>query len=269
MKYATVFLVELQHAFVYKSKSFVWFLIPLIQVGLMLMYWISASRNNNLGLSLSVITSYYLFLVIAGSFLICHIEEDVANVDIMEGSLINYLTRPVSYFWMKFAEELPWRVLQGTYGVITLVVLSMIFGKFFLITGDILILMLAVISIILAYFLFFTYKITIGLLAFWLTDIGGFFQIQEMVLTVFTGTLMPLSLFPHALFSVAKILPFPYMMYCQNSLAIEKKTIAHTIKETISHICTLWSNSSVGVATTSENGKTINSKKALTSLYIA
>lgn len=216
MKYAKIILLHFENLLEHRSRSFVWFLVSAIGCLIYVLFWLAATQGKKEIIpswSSFKIISYYLFLLIASVFLTSHIEEDVAKEDIREGLLTKYLLKPFSYYWIKFFEELPYRVLQGFYGVIVLLILYLFFGKIFVLTNDFLIIILSIIIMIFAYFLFFTYKIIIGLIAFWLIDIGGFLQLQEMFILVFAGYVIPLEFLPKWLENIANILPFSYMIY--------------------------------------------------------
>src|SRR3989304_6642440 len=105
MRYVRMLLLHFDLALVSRSRSFIWFLITLINPLIYLTFWrgaLTAGSASPIGWSLSSVASYYLLLVIAGAFLSVHIEEVVAYYDIQQGWLSNYLTRPFSYFWFKF-----------------------------------------------------------------------------------------------------------------------------------------------------------------------
>ncbi|MCX6731284.1 MAG: hypothetical protein NTZ55_05540, partial [Candidatus Roizmanbacteria bacterium] len=57
-------------------------------------------------------------MTIGGLFLTSHVEQEVAEMDIKQGELVNYLTKPISYYWINFIGELPYRVLQAFYAAI-------------------------------------------------------------------------------------------------------------------------------------------------------
>lgn len=165
------------------------------------------------GWSLSTISSYYIILTVAASLLMCHIEENVAEQDIKEGHLVKYLTKPFSYYWMKFFEEIPYRMLQGSYGIILCVGIIFFYGNIFVYTKDPGVFLLALVISVLALFICFTYKMILGLIALWVIDVGGIFQLENMIATMFAGFILPLELFPHQLYVLANILPHPYMIY--------------------------------------------------------
>ena len=214
MKYFRIFLLSSQEAFVQRARSFVWFLIPLVEASLLLLFWIGALKTNTItGVSVSSITSYYLLLAVLSVIVTSHVEEEIAREQIREGGLTSFLIKPISYYWMMFLEEIPYRLLQGFYGLIVLGVLFLFLGSFIILVSRPLEIFLSVCIAIGAYFLFFTYKMIIGILAFWIVDINGIFQLQEIVVVVCAGYILPLSLYPSVFQNILHILPFAYMIY--------------------------------------------------------
>lgn len=202
----------LEHRF----RSLIWFLNAFLNPLIVLLYWYGSllSSGKSLdGWSLSYFTSYYFILIFVGAFTVSHVEEDIAFEDIQQGNLVKYLLRPLSFYWFKFYEEIPYRVLQGSYGLIVFMLLLILFGKFISITQNPLIMLMSLLMFVLAYFLSFTFKIIMGLLAFWTTEIGGTYQVVEVVTIVLTGVIMPLDLYPQVLKSISFFLPFSYMVY--------------------------------------------------------
>lgn len=65
----------------------------------------------------------------------------------------------------------------------------------------------------LAFMLCYLFKMIISLLAFWVTDIWGIFELVEVTLVIFAGNIMPIDLFPIWLQRIATTLPFSYMVY--------------------------------------------------------
>ncbi len=214
MKYVNIFLLHFQRVFEHRARSFVWFLVPLFDVGLLILFWSGALKENTIAnVSFSSIGTYYLFLVILDVLLTSHVEEDIAREDIREGKLTQYLIRPISYYWVKFFEEIPFRILQGSYGIVILSLFVLLFGKFFTSVTDPIMILFSFVIAVFAYFIRFTYKMIIGILAFWVLDIGGFFQFQEMLSSIFAGALIPLYMYPQFLVNIAQVFPFAYMLY--------------------------------------------------------
>ncbi len=211
---AAIFLLYAQHALEYKSRSLVWFLLVFIDAGVYLLYWRGVLTDPQTGSiwSLSQAVSYYLLLLVAGSFLEVHIEEEVAFEDIQYGRLSQYLLRPFPYAGFKFFQELPWRIIQGGFGLLTLVVISRFFSQFRIVSTPQEILPVLFIAAN-AYLLCFIYKMIVGSVSFWTTDYTGMQNIQTIVFLIFSGVLIPLHLLPDAILQFALAQPIAYMMY--------------------------------------------------------
>src|SRR3989344_4548029 len=167
IEHLKIILLHFEHIIEHRARSFVWFLLALINPLILILFWRGASQENIASqISLPELTAYYFFLIFGVTFLMAHIEEDVAYYDIKQGNLVRYLLRPISYYWIKFYEELPYRVLQGFYGLIILAILFSFFGNFASLILTPLILILSVLIAIFAYFISFTFKMIVGLLAF-------------------------------------------------------------------------------------------------------
>ena len=214
MRYARIFLLHFQYVFEHRGRSFIWFLNSLLNPLIILLFWQAAiATNRNIGFSFPFITSYYLLSIIATSVLISHVEEDIAKEDIHQGNLSMYIIRPFSYFWINFFEELPYRLLQGSFGLISLILLVGVFNLPLLLNLDIQKVLLSICIAILAYILSFTFKCIFAFLAFWVIDIGGMEQLLDIVILLLGGIIVPISFLPLFLQNIAQILPFSYMIY--------------------------------------------------------
>lgn len=216
MRYVRMLLLHFEEALEYRSRNFVWFLIALINPLIYFAYWHGALSEKSSATSfmrLPDIASYYFLLIIAGAFLVVHIEEDVAYWDIQQGGLSRHLIKPFSYYWLKFLEEIPWRIVQGVLGVFAFLLLMMLFGQFILLTTNLYILIAAGVSIVFAYLLSFTYKMVLGISTLWFTDYSGLQQLSTVLFLIFAGFVIPIEFLPDTLQSIANILPFAYIIY--------------------------------------------------------
>ncbi len=214
MRYVRLFLLHFQNLLEHRSRPLVWFLVGIIDPLVILLYWKGAyvGKESIAGWTFEHIVSYYIFLLVLAPFLFVHIEEDIAKIDIQKGELVKYIIRPFSYFWFKFFEEIPYRLLEGIYGIF-FCLLFILLGNIVIISNNIEILVLSSIVIVLAYGISYIFKAILGLLAFWITDISGVLQFMEVVFLIFAGFIVPISLLPEGLYIISKLLPFAYMMY--------------------------------------------------------
>ncbi len=215
MRYVRIFLLYFEHVYQYRSRIFVWFLIALLSPLLFLLYWKGAYGTSGeifLGWTFSRVSLYYFLFIIAGGLLVVHVDED-AQGDIQEGNLSTYLVKPFSYFWIKFCSELPWRLIQGLFGLIAFLVLIVTYGRHIQIQISIDRILPILLIIILGYMVSFLFKMIILLCALWTTDISGLRQLVDIILFIFAGFVVPLHFLPSWLYRFALFLPFPYIIY--------------------------------------------------------
>ena len=216
MRILRIVALHFQQALQYRSRSFLWFLLALLNPAIYLLFWRGAIHSGHIvgtPVVFSEIASYYLLVVIAGALLIAHVEEDVAVVDIKQGGLVKYLLKPYSYFWMKFIEEIPYRIIQGAYGWMGLLIMLLIFGNILKVVGDPIQILYAICITVAAFFLSFVFKMIIGIVTFWIDDFSGLQQLMFVLISLFAGFIQPIEYFHPILRSIALVTPFPYMIY--------------------------------------------------------
>lgn len=214
-RYFNIFLLYFQLAFEYRSLSVVWFLTSLAIPALMLIFWSAATASQGgtiLGWTYTNFATYYIFIALAGSLFIAHIESAVAD-DIKNGDLTKYLLKPISYLSLNLFNELSWRLIQSVLSVLSIVIIAFFIQNIIKITSSPVIFTLAVAMAILAFCMSFAFKMCLGLLAFWFTDIGGIMELNDIVLSLCSGIVIPLFFLPTSLKLILNILPFSYMVY--------------------------------------------------------
>lgn len=214
MRYIRIFIITAQHIFEYKARVFVWFIMSVINPLMLILFWTGVSLSSGLKQQWNpaTIISYYMLLTFFDSALMCHIEQDIWRMDIAKGDLATYLLKPIPYFWKKFLEEIPYRFVQGSFALVLLLII-ILFLKNFTLAHSLPLILGAILCCLLALYLSFTFKMTLGLLALWIIQANGLFQLFEIGIFVFGGYVVPLFLLPKALAIIAYILPFSYMIY--------------------------------------------------------
>ena len=139
--------------------------------------------------------------------------------DIRSGNIAYLLPRPVSYFWMRFAEGL------GT--LLTRMAVLGLFGFGFafalgggLPTGGVLALICGALTAVVAATLNLVFYAMIGLSAFFIEDTSPVYWVWQKLSFVFGGLMFPLDMYPSALQKIANATPFPSLLYAPGRIAI-------------------------------------------------
>ena len=131
--------------------------------------------------------------------------------DIREGTIANYLIKPVevgTYYMFSSLGLFLFNLVVIT--IPTFLLLTLVFKVQFTIGPGLLVFP---ISIFLAYLITFYLDYFVGLFGFYTESVWGLTTTKEIIITVFSGALIPLQFFPDAIQKVLFWLPFQAMFH--------------------------------------------------------
>ncbi|HUE99878.1 MAG TPA: ABC-2 family transporter protein [Anaerolineales bacterium] len=147
------------------------------------------------------------------------------HYEIREGIIANYLTKPMDFQIYNLFANLGSLLMNLTAITIpTALILAFVFKVKVAFGAG---LFLFPISLMLAFLISFSIDYFIGLLGFYSESVWGFSTTKEIIVTVFSGALIPLQFFPEAIQKVLFWLPFqaiyhtPLMMITRPNQGLE------------------------------------------------
>ena len=220
-----------QEAFQYRSESFVWFLFDVVGPLVMILMWRSAYGEGERigGYTLSQMMLYYVGMMALRTLLNVHPEWAISE-EIRTGTFSKPLLRPLKFNRYHLIGETAWKLLRLVF--LTPVVLLFLFwlGPGVLaavgLTGEMVPPLIG--SLVLGYFLNYYLKVSLGLMALWMTESVGVFNIFFLLQFLFEGTLMPLNLLPAWAQRVGDYMPFRYFYFLTMSI-LQGKVGAETV----------------------------------------
>lgn len=212
-----LFLIAMHRGSYIRSRSLVWFLLTIFVPGIICMYWIVAIRQNpELGktLSTSFMVTYYLTAVTLAALIVSHVKDHIARLDIQQGELSQYLLRPFSYYFHNILfEEIPYRAIQGGYGIVVISLIAFFFPSLIRYNLSPMLILFTILSMVLGFFVCFTLEMILGLIALWFYDLRLFHSAYEVLFILLGGWNMPIFLFPKQVYTAALFTPFPAVIY--------------------------------------------------------
>jgi ABC-2 type transport system permease protein len=130
-----------------------------------------------------------------------------------------------------------YRVAEGVYAVIAFIILIPFFSTSLQFTNGFVEILLATVIAILAFLLSFTFKMIVGLISFWTTDIGGLYQVTDIVIITLAGYIMPIMLMPDWIQNIALTLPFSYMIYFPIAAFSSQLTALQELRVIVIQLC--------------------------------
>ena len=192
------------------SKVCLYIMASLIFISL----WSSISSEREPTLLSFEYMSWYILIT---ELIVLSTSEIYTSIhkDIKSGAIAYFLTKPVSYIWVRLSEAFGETVLN----LIVLLFAGITFGVF---TGaaipNLTNLPFLLFAITLSAFLLLIFQSLVGVLSYWLGDTFTIVLILNKILFVLGGLFVPITIYPQWLQNIANLTPFPYMLYYTASI---------------------------------------------------
>jgi len=169
----------------------------------------------------------YLFIILAlNVFKNSNISESISGI-VKSGDIAIYLCRPINFIKSLLFEEFGTKVINFFVFFILVFVMTFFLGLPYP-TGSILGIFI-IYGLLLIFFDIILYTI-IGGLSFWLVEIWGVRASISQVLSILSGRILPLSLFPAWMQSFLAFTPFLYLEYTFASIYLGKLSIEEALR---------------------------------------
>ena len=179
----------------------------LVYLGVAYYLWQSIYRSSNTIRGLTFNETYIYVALGSAIFILLKTYADwIIHYEIREGAIATYLTKPMDFqIYALFANLGSLLMNLTAITVPTVLVMAFIFKVNFSFGIG---LFLFPVSLLLAFLISFSIDYFIGLLGFYSESVWGFSITKEIVVTIFSGALIPLQFFPDAIQRVLYWLPF-------------------------------------------------------------
>ncbi len=213
LKYGRTLAMGMQNAMEYRADFLLGMVSALFPMFLQYFLWSSiyalAKTPEIFGYTYSQMLAYVIFANIVQRLLRTYFEYEI-NEDIKNGGLDKFMVRPVGYFQYRMAAFFGSKLVHSLFMCLVIVAAVFIVNAIF---GPIVTLVNAlyfVVVLVLATFINFIVYFCVGMLGFWLTEIGFFFEAVRIVFIALSGGIFPLAVLGKGVESVLNWMPFRY-----------------------------------------------------------
>ncbi len=184
----------------------------MIQIAVYVFIWLAIYNQGNqiLGMSFEQVTTYYILVVSLDPIIGWGINEILGEA-IRDGQVLRELLHPISFFSYYFGIRIGELVEAGIVGIITFLLCAILFGivlpqSLFHFCAF---LVVIVLSIIVIYF----FEMILSMSAFYTNSVWGIEILKRAIISIFSGMIAPLTLFPEWVQKIANFLPFQECIY--------------------------------------------------------
>jgi len=188
------------------TLSFGWMLAPLIYM----FVWIEASGNGSIsGYTKNDFITYYVFFIFVNQLTYPTSNWTVGD-NIFNGTFSYWLLRPIQPIYEAIASDIATKVVCIPFVAVFILTVSIIVKvKITLIFTNVLIFILC---LILAQILRFMFAYSNALLALMTNKIGALLSINETLVFLLAGQIIPTDLLPDTIRQIGNFLPYKYML---------------------------------------------------------
>lgn len=214
---------------VYMKAQLVWrtdvvfnmiFTITKILFAYLLWKMIFVGKGTIMGFSFYSLMSYYIISSFLSQLDMSQRVSEEINERIRNGTFSKYMIVPVNVEGYFVAMEMGLVLFYFIFNLIAGVVWIGIFQIQFVFTKSMFVMICAILMIIIGMIFMVQLNYYLGLLTLKYQGIGIFLMIKNNLVSLITGTIVPLALFPDIIVQVMRILPFYYITYLPSMLLV-------------------------------------------------
>lgn len=241
-KYWTIFKISFQQEFAYKLNFIMWRVRNVLQIFLIFFLWDAVFQDPGrvvFGYDRAKIITYIFGIMLVRALVFSARSVDVPG-EISEGTLTNYLLKPIGYFKYWWTRDISSKALNLAFSIVEFTILFVIFKPTFFWQTDPVYLFLFLISLIGANYLIFVIRFITSFVTFWVPELAWGAQFLFMtIITFLSGEVFPLDILPTFLQKIFYLTPFPYFLFFPLQVYLGKMSILMVLQGLL--IAGIWS----------------------------
>ncbi len=222
--FAKLVSLTMQSALFYRSAFLLSMTTPLILLGGQFMLWYSLYKTSSGG-GIGGFTSKDMYAYILISFFINNLltwsTENMLSREIRSGKVVSRCLKPMSFLSQSLADMTGYVIPQALVNGVLVAAAFLLFPQNFALP-DIRALPLSILSLVLGLLLRMMLVSCFSLLCFFTTSHLGLSWVRTALMDFFSGALIPVSLFPGWLKTIAWLTPFPLMVQMPAALFLSQ-----------------------------------------------
>jgi len=160
--------------------------------------------------------SYILYASLISTFVMGSRTAEIGAF-INDGTIINILLKPISFFKYYFARDLTDKVMNITFALLELGLVLWLFKAILILPQQpILFFLFFVNGIFIAFFI----NLLLSFIGFWTPEIWAPRFLFTMLVFFVSGSYFPLNLLPSTIYHLLLLTPFPYLFYLPTQMLI-------------------------------------------------
>ena len=222
-KYWTIVKITWQRALTYRFTVFAYRIGEIAEMIVLILMWSAIFSGQEIikGYNLREMITYILIGNLI-SAVVRNWLSDVVARNIKDGTLSQFLVKPIEYFRYILFRELGRISLAFFMSIASQLAIILLFFRSFIFNANLAALSLIAVMVILAFITEMFLAYLIGLIAFWTDEVDGIHRTLDRLKKFFAGGYFPLNLLPTTFVNISYLLPFAYSFFIPAQLYLGK-----------------------------------------------
>lgn len=197
---------------IYKSNFYLFTLNRIVEVVVYICVWQAIYEQTQVtnGLSIAQMITYYILVISLEPIVSWGINEDIAN-SIRTGQIQRELLSPISYLQYYLGRYIGEMRFGLKVGIATLIICTVIWG--IVLPAGFMNFIGAILLILLGMPILYLLQMIVGMASFYTNSSWGLQILRKAIISIFSGMIAPISLFPEWFRTIANLLPFKEIVY--------------------------------------------------------
>lgn len=222
---------------IYKSNFYLFTLNRIVEVIVYIFVWqaIYNQTGNAGGYTMAQMITYYILVTTLRPLALWGINQEMSH-SIRNGNINKELLNPLTYFQYYFGVNLGELAFGSVIGIAAFIICSIFWNITFpvSITNFILFIVMILLGIPITFFI----QVIVGMAGFYTNSIWGMQILRTSVISIFSGIIAPITLFPQWFQNISIILPFKELIYTPVNIYLGQISINETLIIAIKQI--IW-----------------------------
>jgi len=219
-KYWVVFTTTVKEYFVYRLNFIIWRLRVFLSFAITFFLWLAVfqDRIRFASYEKNYLLSYILYANILANFVLGTRTIDIA-AEIIDGSIINRLLKPISFFKFYLCRDLADKLLNLVFVVVEVGLLVILFKTPLVTPKNWLVFFVFISSgTLISFFI----SLCLSFFGFWSNEVWSPRFLFLTMVFFLSGTYFPLDLLPRIIYYLLLLTPFPYLYYLPTQILLGK-----------------------------------------------
>lgn len=198
----------------YRLNFILWRVRVVIRFLITFFLWSSiySGDQNYFGYTRSTMLTYILLVYVVSNFVFATRTQEIGSI-INEGSLTNYILKPLNFFKNLAARDLSDKLLNFGFTVFEFGILFYILKIPLLLQTNFWIIIISLLAFIGSVIIYFCISSLLGLIGFWTNEVWATRFIFIVLLDFIAGNFFPIDILPNSVVNFLSYTPFPYIFY--------------------------------------------------------